>query len=169
MSKFGRRAADPPFPGAVRLLGRWVPLAIERRIPYKPRRLMLKVVSRALEKLEAERKAGLLTRDDVRYLGSLKWFMYGKGRSGQHRGVFIVGMADAKLTQAADYWSAAILHDGVHAYLQARGRRYRNETPPCNAQIDYMRRTGATDWAIQAVERFRDSRSRQRSRTAETY
>ena len=166
---FGWRAADPPLPRAVRLLGRWVPLVIERRIPYKPRRLMLKVVASAAEKLEAERKAGLLTRADAQYLRALKWFMYGRGRSGQHRGVFIVGMADAKTTQDPDYWSAAILHDGVHAWLQARARRYRDETAPCNAQIDYMQRTGASTWAISAVENFRDSRSRQRSRTAERY
>jgi hypothetical protein len=130
---------------------------------------MLKVLGRAAEKLEAEHRAGLLTREDARYLGALKWFMYGRGRSGQHRGVFIVGMADVRATEDADYWSAAILHDGVHAHLQARARRWRDETAPCNAQIDYMRRTGATDWAISAVEKFRDSRSWQRNRTAERY
>jgi len=166
---YARRRADPPFPAAVRLLGRTIPLAVERRTPHRERRLILSAVTGAVAKLEAEHRAGLLSRADIECLASLKWFVFGRGRSGQHRGAFIFGVADVKLTRDPDYWSAALVHDGMHARLQAKARAYRDETRPCNVQIDYMRRTGAQPYAIEAVERFRDSRSRQRKRTGEDY
>ena len=65
------------------------------------------------------------------------------------------------------YWSSALVHDGVHAWMQGRGRPYMDEVGPCDAQIDYMTRTGAPASFVEAVAAFRDSRARQRVRWRE--
>ena len=93
--------------------------------------------------------------------------MLGRGRSGQHGGVFIVGLADARASQDADYWSSALVHDGVHAWLQRRGRPYRDEVGPCDAQLDHLRRTGGDPALIAHVAAFRASRAGQRKRGRE--
>jgi hypothetical protein len=162
-----RRPADPPFPAAVRLLGRARPLFAGRRTPHAERRLFLAVIAAAAQKLEAEHAAGRLTRADLRYLGALEAFALGRGRSGQHRGVFIVGLADVRATQDPQYWTSALVHDGVHAWLQRRGRPYRDEVAPCEAQLDYLARTGADPALIAHIARFRDGRARQRRRSRE--
>jgi hypothetical protein len=163
----GRRPADPPFPAAVRLLGRERPLVADRRTPARDRRLALAVLVRVAAKLEAERAAGLLSAADQRHLDALTGFVLARGRSGQHRGVFILGLADVRASDDAAYWSSALVHDGVHAGLQGRGRAYRDEVAPCEAQLDYLRRTGGDPALIAHIERFRDSRARQRRRTRE--
>lgn len=165
----GRRMADPPFPASLRLLGRSRSLIADRSMPDRARRLMLSVLSEAVAKLDAEQAAGLLTDADRLYIGALKGFALGRGRSGQHRGVFIVGLADAKASQDAQYWSGALVHDGVHALVQGRGRglRYLDEAGPCEAQIDYLARTGANQALIEAVGRFKESRAGQRRRARE--
>jgi hypothetical protein len=89
------------------------------------------------------------------------------GRSGQWRGTLIFGLADVRASQDAAYWASALVHDGVHAWRQARGGRWRDEVGPCDAQIDYLRRTGGGPALIAHVAAFRDSRSRQRSRLRE--
>jgi hypothetical protein len=151
----------------VRLLGRPVRLVADLQMPYAERRLILSAISAALRKLDAEHAAGVLSETDRSYLGALKRFAFGRGRSGQDCGVFIFGLADVRATADAEYWSSALVHDGVHAVLQARGRRYLDEVAPCDAQIDYLARTGGAAALIQHVERFRDSRSFQRSRFRE--
>jgi hypothetical protein len=83
------------------------------------------------------------------------------------RGGFIVGLADVRASRDLEYWTSALVHDGVHAHRQARGRRWLDEIGPCDAQLDYLRRTGARAELVEAVSRFRDSRSRQRTRRAE--
>lgn len=163
----GRRPADPPCPASVRLLGRARPLAIDRRMPGRERRLGLRVLLRAAAKLDAEHAAGLLTAMEARYLGALNGFALARGRSGQHRGVFMLGLADARASQDADYWSSALVHDGVHAWLQGRGRPYRDEVGPCEAQLAYLQRTGGDPDLIAHIARFRDSRAGQRKRSAE--
>lgn len=163
----GKRAADPPFPGFVRLLGVRRPLVADRRMPCGERGQILSVILSATAKLDAEEKVGLLTSADRECLGALRGFVLGRGRSGQHRGVFIFGLADVKASQDADYWTSALVHDGVHALLQSRGRPYRDEVAPCEAQIAYLERTGGGETLIEAVRRFRDSRARQRTRWRE--
>jgi hypothetical protein len=167
MHGFGGRPADPPFPRVVRLLGRARPVIADRRMPHGERWLILGVVLRAVAKLDAEHAAGLLTVGDRLYLGALERFMLGRGRSGQHRGAFIFGLADVRACPDPEYWTSALVHDGVHALLQARGRRYLDETEPCNAQIDYLTRTAGSELLIRHVARFRDSRPRQRRRSRE--
>ena len=162
-----RRPADPPFPRWVRLLGRATPLLADRRMPYRARRLILAAIRAAAAKLNAEDAAGRLTPADLRYLRALAAFALGSGRSGQHLGVFTFGLADVRVTVDAAYWSGALVHDGVHAHLQRRGRPYRDEVGPCNAQLAYLTRTGADPWLIAQVSRFRDSRSLQRVRLRE--
>ena len=165
--KAGRGATDPPFPRFVQLLGVRRPLVADRRMPYRERRLILSVVLRATAKLDAEEKASLLTPADRECLGALRGFGLGRGRSGQDRGVFIFGLEDVKASQDADYWASALVHDGVHALLQSRGRPYRDEVAPCEAQIAYLTRTGGGEALIEAVRGFRDSRARQRRRWRE--
>lgn len=167
MDSTGRRPADPPFPASVRLLGRARPLAADRRTPLAARRLWLSVLRRAVRKLDGEQAAGLLTPADHRFLGAIERFVLGPGRSGQHGRTFIFGLADLKASQDADYWASALVHDGVHAWLQRRGRPYRDEVGPCEAQLDYLRRTGGDPWLIAHIARFRDSRAGQRTRSRE--
>jgi hypothetical protein len=163
----GRRAADPPFPRFVRLLGVRRALVADRAMPSRDRRLILSVILRAAAKLDAEQKAGLLAAADRDCLGALRGFGLGRGRSGQDRGVFVFGLADVRASQDANYWTSALVHDGLHALLQSRGRPYRDEVAPCEAQIAYLTRTGGGDALIEAVRAFRDSRARQRTRWRE--
>jgi hypothetical protein len=163
----GRRAADPPFPRFVELLGARRPLVADRAMPNRERRLILSVILRAAAKLHAEESAGLLTAADRECLHALRGFALGRGRSGQDRGVFIFGLADVNASQDADYWASALVHDGLHALLQSQGKPYRDEAAPCEAQIAYLRRTGGGQALIDAVQAFRDSRARQRSRWRE--
>ncbi len=167
MSITGRRPADPPFPASVRLLGRSRPLVASRLTPPRHRRGALAIVLGAAAKLGAEHAAGRLTPEDLRYLGALRGFVVARGRSGQHRGVFILGLADVRASQDMDYWSSALVHDGVHAWLQSRGRPYGDEVAPCDAQLDYLRRTGGDPELIAHIARFRDSRAGQRRRARE--
>jgi hypothetical protein len=167
MTARGRRPFDPLFPRSLRLLGRPRPLIADRRIPHAHRQLMLGAVEAAAAKLDAEQAAGLLSGEDRLYLGALRAFAFGGGRSGQHRGLFIVGLADVQACRDPEYWSSALVHDGVHAWLQARGRPYLDEIAPCTAQIDYLARTGGDAAFIRHVALFRDSRSRQRTRRGE--
>jgi hypothetical protein len=167
MNERGLRPADPPFPRAIRLLGRARPLNADRRMPHAERRLALAALRRAAAKLDAEQSAGRLTAADRRYLAALKRFALGRGRSGQHRGLFTFGFADVRASGDVEYWASALVHDGVHAWLQARARPYRDEVGPCEAQIDYLVRTGARDDLVDHVRRFRDSRTRQRTRLRE--
>src|SRR5271155_3183896 len=145
----GKRAADPPFPQFVRLLGVRRPLVADREMPCAERWQILSVIRRAAAKLDAEHKAGLLTPADRACLGALRGFALGRGRSAQDRGVFIFGLADVKASQDADYWTSALVHDGVHALLQSRGRPYRDEVAPCEAQISYLTRTGGAGALIE--------------------
>jgi hypothetical protein len=151
----------------VRLLGVERPLVADRRMPHRDRRLILSVILRAAAKLDAEHEGGLLSPADCRYLGALRGFALGWGRSAQDRGVFIFGLADVEASQETDYWASALVHDGVHALLQSQGRPYRDEVGPCEAQIDYLTRTGAREALVEAVRQFRDSRARQRTRWRE--
>jgi len=64
----------------------------------------------------------------------------------------------------AEYWAGGLIHDGVHAWLQSRGRPFWDEVGPCEAQIDYLTRVGARSEHIASVVRFRDSRALQRRR-----
>jgi hypothetical protein len=162
--EFARRAADPPFPAHVRLLGRPRPLRAPRAMPYADRRRILQVLAAAAAKLDAEQAAGLLVPADLAYLGALTHFVFGHGRSGQMRGGFIVGLADVRASRDLEYWTGALVHDGVHAHRQARARRWLDEIGPCDAQLDYLRRTGARAELIEGVRRFRDSRARQQAR-----
>ena len=167
MNITGRRPADPPFPASVRLLDHSRPLVANRLTAARDRRDALDLVLGAAAKLAAEHAAGLLTPADLRYLGALRGFVLGRGRSGQHRGVFILGLADVRASQHMDYWSSALVHDGVHAWLQARGRPYRDEVAACDAQLDYLQRTGGDPELITHIARFRDSRAGQRRRARE--
>lgn len=163
-----RRAFDPPLPLSVSLLGRRRPLEAPLKMPWAERRAILDVIRAAVGKLEAEHRAGLLGPADRRYLAAIKRFEFGRGRSGAWRGAFIVGLKDARASQDPTYWSAGFVHDGVHLWLQARGRPFWDETRPCLAQIDYMLRTGAPPHHIAAVERFMGSRALQKARYRET-
>jgi hypothetical protein len=136
-------------------------------MPYRQRRLILSVIQSATAKLNAEHEAGLLSPADCQYVGALRGFALGWGRSAQDRGVFIFGLADVEASQETAYWTAALVHDGVHALLQSQGRPYRDDVGPCEAQIDYLIRTGAREALIDAVREFRDSRARQRTRWRE--
>jgi len=167
MPLFGRRPADPPFPRAIALLGRRVPLSAPRSMPHAKRAAALAVARAAAAKLAAEAAAGRLSAADRRWLCALRRFAIGPGRSAQHRGCFIIGLADVTASRDAAYWSGALVHDGVHAALQARGRPYRDEVAPCEAQIDYLTRTGADPALIAHIAGFRDSRLGQRRRLAQ--
>jgi hypothetical protein len=136
-------------------------------MPWAHRRVILAVIRGAAGRLDAQQRAGLLTAADRRYLGALKRFQLGPGRSGAWRGAFIFGLADARASQEAEYWAGGLVHDGVHAWLQSRGRRFWDETAPCDAQIDYLTRTGARAEHIASVARFRDSRALQKARYRE--
>jgi hypothetical protein len=136
-------------------------------MPWAERRRILAVVRAAVAKLEAEAKAGLLSPADRRYLSAIKRFQFGRGRSGAWWGSFIVGLKDAEASSDPTYWSAGFVHDGVHLWLQARGRPFWDETRPCLAQIDYLARTGAPARHIEAVERFMGSRALQKARYRE--
>jgi hypothetical protein len=163
----GKRAADPPFPRFVALLGVRRPLVVDRQMPCAERWRILSVIRRAAAKLDAEHEAGLLTPADRACLGALRGFALGRGRSAQDRGVFIFGLADVRASEDPDYWTSALVHDGVHALLQSRGRPYRDEVAPCEAQIAYLTRTGGGAALIEAVRAFKDSRARQRTRWRE--
>ena len=167
MRTSGRRLADPPFPRTVRLLGRDRPLTADPGMPWRDRRLVLAVLRDAAAKLETESATGRLSAEDRRYVGALKRFTLGRGRSGQWRGTFIMGLADVRASQDADYWSSALVHDGVHAHLQSRARRFWDEVGPREAQIGYLRRTCGPEYLVDAVVRFRDSRGNQRRRLFE--
>ena len=163
----GRRLADPVFPRSVRLLGAPRPLIADRRMPHRQRHLILAVVRAAAAKLDAEHRAGLLSAGDRRSLDAIRRFELGWGRSGQDRSVFIFGLTDVEASGDPVYWTSALVHDGAHALMQGRGGRYYDEVGPCNAQIDYLIRTGANDAFIDFVTRYRDSRARQRTRSRE--
>lgn len=167
MKSAGRRAADPPFPKTVTLLGRRLPLWAERSMPHAARRLALAAILRAVRKLAGEGAAGRLSGSDRRCLGALRAFAIGRGRSGQDQGVFIFGLADVRATADPAYWSSALVHDGMHALLQRRGRPYRDEVAPCEAQIDYLLRTGGSHALVDHLRRFRDSQGLQRRRLRE--
>jgi hypothetical protein len=167
MPPFGSRPADPPFPRALGLLGRAVALAAPRRMPHAERRAVLVVARAAAAKLQADASAGRLSAADRRWLKAIRRFAIGRGRSAQHAGCFIFGLADVRASRDAAYWASALVHDGVHAALQARGRPYRDEVAPCEAQIDYLTRTGADPALVAHIARFRDSRAGQRRRAAE--
>jgi hypothetical protein len=167
MPLFGRRPADPPFPRAVTLLGRPVPLSAPRSMPHAQRTAALAVARAAAAKLASEAAAGRLSAADRLWLSALRRFAVGAGRSAQHRGCFIFGLADVTASRDPAYWSSALVHDGVHAALQARGRPYRDEVGPCEAQIGYLTRTGADPALIAHIARFRDSRLGQRRRVAQ--
>ena len=166
-SRYGRRPADPPVPRFVRLLGRVRPLVADPRLPYAARRRILAVIAAAATKLEAEAAAGRLSADDRRYLAALTRFAMAAGRSGQMRGAFVFGHADACASGDGAYWASALVHDGVHAWRQARARRWRDEVGPCEAQLDYLRRTGGDPGLIAHIAAFRDSRAGQRRRLQE--
>ena len=121
----------------------------------------------AVAKLNAEDRAGLLSAADRRHLNALKRFAFGRGRSGAWWGVFIVGLKDALASQDAEYWAGCLVHDGVHAHVQSRGRPCYDEVGPCEAQIDYLIRVGARPDHIASVARFRDSVLLQRKRLRE--
>ena len=161
------RSFDPPFPPAVSLLGRARPLLAPVSMPWAHRRPILAVIRSACAKLDGEEKAGLLTAADRRYLSALKRFQLGPGRSGAWKGTFIFGLADAMASQDAEYWAGGLVHDGVHAWLQSRGRPFWDETAPCDAQIDYLTRVGARADHIASVVRFRASRMLQKARYRE--
>jgi hypothetical protein len=161
------RLHDPPFPLAVRLLGRARRLIAPSSMPWAHRRLILSVIRAACAKLDAEQRAGLLTAADRRYLSALRRFQLGSGRSGAWRGTFIFGLADAKASQDAEYWAGCLVHDGVHAWLQSRGRPFWDEVGPCEAQIDYLTRIGARADHIASIVSFRESRTLQRRRLSE--
>jgi hypothetical protein len=163
----GRRPADPPFPAAVRLLGRARPLVAERRMPHAERRAILEVIYWAVARLEAQAAAGLINDIDRRCLGALTRFEFGRGRSGQHRGAFIFGLADVRASRDPGYWASALVHDGMHAWRQARARPYRDEWAPCNAQVDYLVRTGGDPALIAHVIHFRDTAAARRARWRE--
>jgi hypothetical protein len=167
MGDLRRRLADPPFPAAVRLLGRTVPLVAARSLPHAERRAMLGAVHAAVARLEGQAATGQLSAADRRYLGALSRFVLGRGRSGQDRGAFTFGLADVRASRDAGYWASALVHDGVHAWRQRRGRAWRDETAPCEAQIDYLQRTGGDPALIAHVARFRDSAIGRRRRLAE--
>lgn len=136
-------------------------------MPHARRRPILGLLRAAVAKLDAEQAAGLLAPADLAYLGALTHFVFGLGRSGQMRGGFIVGLADVRASRDLEYWTSALVHDGVHAWRQARGRRWLDEVGPCDAQLAYLRRIGARADLIEAVVRFRDERARQRTRRRE--
>jgi hypothetical protein len=167
MTASGRRAADPAFPRALRLLGHVRPLSADVRLPYALRRRALAALGSAAAKLEADASAGRLSAADRAFLAALTAFMLGPGRSGQWRGTFILGLADLRTGADAAYWASALVHDGVHAWRQARGRRWRDEVGPCEAQIAYLQRSGADPALIAHVTHFRDSLAGQRRRRAE--
>jgi hypothetical protein len=129
----------------------------------------LAVALGAAAKLGADAADGRLTAADRQWLAALRRFAIGPGRSGQHRGCFTFGLADVRASADPAYWASALVHDGVHAALQARGRPYRDEVGPCEAQIDYLTRTAADPGLIAHIARFRDSRVGQRRRTAEAF
>lgn len=164
-----RRAADPPFPRVVHLLGANRPLSADPRMPHRQRRLILSVILRAAARLEAEVQAGLLSSSDRRCIGAVKRIALGWRRSGQDRGTFIFGWKDVRASQDPAYWASALVHDGAHALMQGRGGRYLDEIGPCNAQIGYLTRTGADDALIRHVASFRDSHARQRARWREAF
>ena len=128
---------------------------------------MLAALGAAARKLDAEAAAGLLHAAEREFLGALKRFVLGRGRSGQWRGDFIVGLQDVRASQDPAFWASALVHDGVHAHLQARGRPYRDEVGPCEAQIAYLQRTGAEPALVTHVAAFRDSVAGQRRRSRE--
>jgi hypothetical protein len=167
MPSLGRRAFDPPFPRAIRLLGRARSLVAEPRLPYAARRRMLAVLRAAAAKLEADAAAGRLSADDRRHLSALAGFRFAGGRSGQWRGVFIVGLADVRLSRDPEYWASALVHDGVHAWRQLRGRPFRDEVGPCEAQIGYLTRAGADPALVAHIAAFRDDVLRRRRRLAQ--
>ena len=74
---------------------------------------------------------------------------------------------DVQTSRDPAYWASALVHDGVHAWRQARGRRWRDEIGPCDAQIDYLVRTAAEAALIAHVRRFRDTAAHRRRRLAE--
>ena len=121
----GRRCADPPFPRSLNLLGRRVPLAAPQRMPWAERQAVLAVARAAVARLQSDASAGRLSAEDRRWLAALRRFAIGPGRSGQHMGGFIFGLADVRASGETVYWASALVHDGVHAALQARGRPYR--------------------------------------------
>jgi hypothetical protein len=167
VAAFGVRPADPPFPRSVRLLGRAIPLTAPRGMPQAQRGAALAIARAAAAKLDADEACGRLAAEDIRCLRALRRFAICPGRSGQHRGCFTFGLKDVRASQDADYWASALVHDGAHAALQARGRPYRDEVGPCEAQIDYLARTAADPALIAHIARFRDSRAGQRRRVAE--
>lgn len=167
MRRFGRRPADPPIPRSIRLLGRVRPLVADPRLPYAARRRILAVIRAAAAKLDVEAAAGRLSTDDRRYLAALTRFGLARGRSGQMRGAFVFGLADVRASGDTAYWASALVHDGVHAWRQALGRRWMDEVGPCEAQIDYLRRTHGDARLIAHIAAFRDSRAGQRRRLGE--
>src|SRR5690242_17020739 len=99
-------------------------------MPSAPRQAILAVLRAAIARLDAQAAAGRLNAADRRYLAALTGFLLGRGRSGQHGGVFIFGLADVRASVDPAYWASALVHDGVHAWRQRRGRAWRDETAP---------------------------------------